>query len=717
MARLVWYECKKILARRRIWVFLLVCLVVNAAWAGHRLSAENLLGYSQADVARAYGEFSEPPTTDALYDRVASFQADLLGGTISADIREYLILSEIYARGGELEGYADYLDSVRDQAELRLSSPFFAQPGSYSYRNLLRTEAAYAVLDGVMPEADYDGGILCVTENTVTDGIVTVLLLLFVLQVFAAEWEDGTATLLNTMRRGRGALVAAKAAMVLLLSLVLVLAFYLSDMLVAARLVGFGDTGRVIQSVEGYFTSAIAINVRQYLAAFLLARVAVLFCAGCVFAACCTLAKASVPSLLLGLLLFGAEYALYALLASNSWLAPFRDFNLAALLDTRSYFAEYANCNFFSYAVPRSVCGVITCVLGVAAGILLALLFQQAGQHGAGRLAGRHAHKVQARAAKRTERHRQRRYRPRSLLYYEAYKLLVVNRGVAVLVVCVCLQFLLACSIGYYTDAEEFYYREYSQTLEGGLSEEKEQFLLDEEAFFQEREDELNELYAQYDAGEINDTQLLYYENRLTVPSDRISAFSRAEEQYGELQEMASEGRDADYVYLTPWESLFRSDMPSKEFLILMEAFLFMMLLLCGSGAAEKSTGVNQLIAVSVAGSRGVLGRKATLALASGLLVGIVVFLPDLWGVALAYGLGGWGLSAAGFLSETALAALPFSMGGYFLFRQALRLVTVILMSLLMLLISERAGNRIISLLAGAILFLLPLFLCLMGSI
>ncbi len=56
---------------------------------------------------------------------------------------------------------------------------------------------------------------------------------------------------------------------------------------------------------------------------------------------------------------------------------------------------------------------------------------------------------------------------------------------------------------------------------------------------------------------------------------------------HGELQEMASEGRDADYVYLTPWESLFRSNMPSKEFLTLMEAILFLLpLFLCLMGSS-----------------------------------------------------------------------------------------------------------------------------------
>lgn len=708
MGRLIFYEWKKLLAKRSVLLFCAVCLLVNAVWVNHQMTVKNEFGYSQADIARVYAEQDEELSTAVLQEKMASYQDSLLSGTISDDLREYMILSEIYEQVSQLETYEEYLASIREQAEQRLSSTLFSQPGTYSYRNLIATPKAYEKLEGVTVKADFDGGILCITENSVTNIMVLILILVVTLQIFVAERENGTWGLLKAMKQGHGVLLIAKLVASFSITAILVLAFYGCNILVVSQTVGFGDLGRSIQSVDGYFTSTLLMNVQEYLFVFLLAKLLALLCVSCIFISVCILTRNSVISLVIGVLIYGVEYILWSSISVNSWLSVLKEVNLVTLLNTEEFFAEYFNINLFSYPVSNFTCGVITCILCGAVGMIFAFFFYS------------HEKAIELRQSIfKVSTHRKRRNKrqcsPHTLMYYELYKILIVNKGILILLICLCVQIFVYSNTCYYIDEEEFYYQAYSEVLAGELTETKSQFLDDEEALFRAQEDEYDVLVAQYDSGEIDAIQLEYYLNKLQSSDSRKNAFNRARNQYDDLQTLAEQGYDVDYVYLTPWKFLFQTDMPGKEIRTMLEAFLVMMLLLCASGELERASYMDKLVVISTTGEKGVFKRKALISTGIALIVSVMVFLPELLSVVQVYGLGDLNLSAAGFLAGTVLAEVPLSMGGYLIVRQILRGITVIVVALIMLLLSEKIRNRILSLLADVVLFLLPLLLYLLG--
>ena len=88
-----------------------------------------------------------------------------------------------------------------------------------------------------------------------------------------------------------------------------------------------------------------------------------------------------------------------------------------------------------------------------------------------------------------------------------------------------------------------------------------------------------------------------------------------------DLQE--KEGLAVEYVYRTPWKALLEEKAMKKYALQLEIALLTMLLILSSSGAIEKGSSMDKLITVSVTGRKGVLTRKVTLSL---LLATLVLF-------------------------------------------------------------------------------------------
>ncbi len=708
MSKLIFYEYKKIFAKKSIFWFVILCLAVNIGLSVHKVFALNEEGISQIDLYHAYQKLDDTEMNlQSLENKMDSISSAFSTEKIDEKIlKELLLISQIYNQVLELETYESYLDNMKIQIEKMSKSSLFSKENTYSERNLRATMDAYQKLHNVIVKADFDGGVLLVTENRATDLILIVVLAILVMEVFISERESGTWVLLKSMKAGHIELFISKMGTVFLSNLVVVILFYGSDFFIAALTLDFGNVNRAIQSVNGYFTSAMQSSVKQYLVYFFCMKIIGMISLCCIFIVLCVIFKSSIMASLAGIFTALIELLLWKNISVNSWLYCLRQMNLSAFVYTEKFFKEYQNMNFFSWPVSKLFCGIALAFFCIVPGCLISFVLY---------------YKETVILHQRSNNYRFNIYRkPKekkycfqkengfeihaSLWYYEFYKLFILSRGWIVFLLFIVLQGSRFIGIQYFISYEEFYYQIYSETLKGELKEEKESFLQEEKNRIETLERNRMEIIQKY---ENEPGKIQYYLSKLDIDSEQINAFERAYSQYQSLKKVELQDTKIEYVYETPWELLFGKK-AIRQFVICYIMFVVVMLLiLCSCGANEKITYMNELINISVAGLHSILIKKIVITIAIAGFVAIVALFPNTTKIISTYGLQGFKAPSRSY-TDIPVFLQQYTLGEIFILCQVICFITACVISCLILFLSEKVGNRIYTLLMGTGIFLIP---------
>ena len=367
-------------------------------------------------------------------------------------------------------GYGQYLDGIKEQAEVIAGSSLFADQDVFSKRNAELIPQKYSHLHGIKLKADNPQGILLATESRVTDMILAALIVILFFFFFGMEREEGAMAFVRCAKYGGTKLGMSKTAVVFAGSLFGTLFLYLGNFAIAGAVYGFGDMGRWIQSVEGYMASPWKITVGRYLILFLLAKTAAAVAiAGIVI----WIALWGKDLLMSGIALLGVtalEYGLYTAILPHSWLDIFKQCNLFRFMETERFFQSYDTVNLFQYPFSSVwVCCAVGAAVFAASVRAIWVSYENAGQSEYTR---KHIRKHVRTGKKRLKAH--------SLLYYEAYKTLWVSGAGILLAGFLVLQFAVCSGGKAYFTTDELYYENYMKKLEGEVTEEKLKFIREE---------------------------------------------------------------------------------------------------------------------------------------------------------------------------------------------------------------------------------------------
>ena len=287
--------------------------------------------------------------------------------------------------------------------------------------------------------------------------------------------------------------------------------------------------------------------------------------------------------------------------------------------------------------------------------------------------------------------------RPRHtcLAGHELYKALISRCGLWIL-----LAFLAVIALvygGFTPERSEFevYYRNYSQILAGAPNQEKDDYLASEQARFDELNEQLLELGRQYPDSVAFDREAGPVRDRLRAEK----SFHLAQNQYHALQP------GQVYLYQTGYQRLFSRDALRQDVLELGGAFLAMTLLLCGSFAGERESGVDVLLTASPR-RKSVVRWKCAIAGGYVLLLTLALWLPGLLTVQGAYGSLDMAAQANSVQCLSALAA-DWTVGGVVLLLLASRFLLLAASAAVVLLLSRRCA-MVPALLLSLLLLLLP---------
>lgn len=593
--------------------------------------------------------------------------------------------------------YEEFLQSVKEQAENMQSASLF-QGSYFNRKNIEKTQNAYSHLYGIKTERDYPSGLKYVTDYRLTDMFLMFTVIALLLHLMLYERTEGLFSLLKPTKNGRGKLICAKYLTMVIGIFLLTVAFYGTNYCIAdeMNLMGRGEVS--IQSVDGYMASPFAISTGAYLYLFFFCKWAAMTAVSSVFFLLCICCRNQIYTVLCITVVMAVETVLWLTIENYSWLSPLRQLNLIAVIDSSAYFSDYINFNFFGVPVSSVTAGIFVVIFSCLCSLLLSVrLFSS-----------------EASTEARTNRFFRCRKRKlfsakisASLFCGECRKLFLMQKGLFLLLILLLVQMISYWEKPFFMDKTENYYQKYSTSLQGALSEEKNQLIKSEEQRFEAQAEELEKQYRRYENREISFAVLNYYEDELTPSMAELDGFEKAKVQYFLLQEKSMDYDNVAYLYQTGWEKLLGFDGRKDELLDFLKLFLILMLAFSGMGTVEKSSSVEVLIRPSFKGIKSVNRMKRILCAGYALIGAGITFIWRPIQIAEYYTLPGFEHSIQSILlfSETELSmSVGMCFGGIYLLKAMIAVVA----GQMLLTLSQKCRQERTVLFLGDIILLIP---------
>lgn len=599
------WELRKLWSNRVLLVLALLLFLANGwlyydhATAGNFAPMSILYTRSTQELEQMEAELSECTMTDT-----ETYDDTLLTGDIYQESR---LVGDTLDRIRAVEEFPQTMAQLQAQARAKLNTGLFGTGDNFETRSLRLTDGVYETVRQVQPQVCFFGGVEVLLDYRLADVFGVLLALAAALALFAQERETGTLCLLHPTLRGRGSLYRDKCLALVSAVFLLAVVLYGTCLGVSAWLYGLGDLSLPVQSVYSLTACPYLLSVGGFLTLFFAIKLLWLLALVGLFALLANTLR-SATALVGTVLLFGLSLAL-GTLPSN---LP-RCLNLLALGETAELFDGLLFLNFFGLPVARLHATLGMCLVLLAGGMTAAgVLFIRrspvttARRSSVGLSLGCHVHPTR----------------------HEGYKLLLSNAALGVLAILVGVQVLAYRDFSGPQGTKESYYRQYSTHLSGQPSQEKADYLAQEEQRLNDLQDELLQLLSSSEDSIWKSQYAAELGNQLQA----LDPFGQAKAQYEGL----SPGQS--YVYTTPYELLYDAGGQAANRIDLAKLLLSLALCLPFFFAMERETGV--LVLIETAGARkDVTRRKRLVAWLFALGCTAAAFLPRMLAVYQNYGL------------------------------------------------------------------------------
>ncbi len=258
----------------------------------------------------------------------------------------------ITLQGEELTAYLDsypaFLQNVSNNASDLDAISILQGQNSFSMANIEKTAQDYAALSGEVSFGENRG--VVVFSNYITSDFILIVAVIYAVTLFTEEKRKGLHYLIHSTKNGRIQLALRRVLIVSAVSIIASLALTITS--VATASVVYGDMGllRSIQSVPEFMKCSLPISILDYFIFSALLKALAAAIIGLVFWLLSALFE-SVAAAVGSVLLFGAQYLLYALIIPTDALNLLKYCNIFALLNNDVLYKNYCNLNVFGKPV------------------------------------------------------------------------------------------------------------------------------------------------------------------------------------------------------------------------------------------------------------------------------------------------------------------------------------------------------------------------------
>lgn len=618
------YEVKKLLRQRVTVVLLLLLFLINGVvvW---RMAVPGIQPYSQMNVTHILSLYRALPedgvlALSALEDKreeltQAIWDGSDPGGYLTEDIyTERQLFQTLIDRIEPVVNYSSILQEIDFNAETLLLSGRYEE-NTFAYRNVIASRRIYMELRNVKPEILYTASVELLPGGGITEIMAMLMGLMIALELVYSEREKGTMALCKATYKGGFSLAFSKILSGLVIGALGTGLLYGSNLLIGFIRCGFVNLSAPIQSIFAMIRSSWKVSIGEYICLFfgykilwMEAVMAVAYVASYVgrrLWQCC---------------------GVFLLIGGLCFLRPESVLNPYTMGSTNELFGNYWNLNILGYPLSNLTASVIALSGILICGFCLSVLL----------------HIKQAPFIKeKNSSPKERSLRISSgLMGYEGRKLLLMNGGAYVLIVLILIQLFVYAEFPNRISPQEQLYIHYSEILAGVANEEKDAFIAQEEARFEELYHKLEEYDQALTTSAISRDSYISLTGEVYRQLESEVTFYRARDQYFYMKENGLE-----YVCLTPYDRLLGRE-GIKE-LLRQTIFLILSLVagLSGVFATEYETGMIMLLRTTEREGQS-YRKKGVLALLFGLMGALIVYLPQLLSIWRFYGLPGLGAPA-----------------------------------------------------------------------
>lgn len=610
-------------------------------------------------------------------------------------ITEQYLLKDILSEIESCMRYEDYLSGIDETVARMTSMSIFAQPGSFTYKNYLKTAEDFSHLKGSVLDAAPSKGISMATDFLCTDIIAFLMILTVSVSIVTREKETNQLTILRTAYKGRLSLAATKLFVCFTAAVISALMLYTVNFAVSAYTYGLGNLQRQLQSVFDFYDSNLKISVIQYIILFLASKIAVY----CVFAAIIyfvtVMSDNAAKTYCILFITIAVEALLYYSIEGTSYLYLLKYINIISFANTYTLFSDYLNLNFFGQPVNYvTVFTVTVTVLLVALSATSVLLFQKQKLYNISKKSFLFAGLTFSRGSHT------------SLFLHECYKVFISGKVLFILIAFSVLTFITYTPMEEtFSSADEFFYKSYMLTLEGVYNEQKQQIIDNEESKFSDAAIQMQQELAECS----DDTQTAFIIMKYQPVFARQNSFElvKLHTEYIRSTQNGEFIYDAGYKLLTGDKSA-----GSKDLTLGLTAISMLICCLVYVYSVEYHTEMCTLLKCSANGRAKTFVCKLIIGIFIVTVIYILTYAPYFYNVLSTYGT--QGINAPAYSIE-ALSGFNMSIKSYLYTICIIRYIALISAMLIIFFLSIRIKSIIYTFLASVTLLIFPLILSLLG--
>ncbi len=600
------FEFRKLLSDRRILALLLAVLMINGILF-YWYTSNPFDGATMQQIQEQYERNIDLSTREQVLWDMIQVPEQLGAPAYTAAMQEYMQVEAANKRIQEQESYEEIRANLVSQALIKITLGLFGDENSFSVRSLRQGAANYQALEGVTPEIGFFGSVELLTTWHLTDALFILFAIIPALVLFSSERGSGLQALTQPTKYGRFPLYAQKYGVCATLTLVGTLLLYGSNYLIVRQMFGPISFSAPVQSVYGYSACPERICVGEFL--LMLFGQKLLWALSCLSVIVVCSACTGSSTLATGITAGGL---LIAWAMSQSDLLWIRWLSFVRLAAGEVLFQSALYLNFFGYPLRL----LPTCLTVLAIVVLI------------GFSVGAIIYCRKEIVGSRSNSFSRHRFLHTNLMLHEAEKSVFLWRGLVLLLVLAALQWGTYHNISAARGTNELYYRHYSEQLSGLPSAEKEAYISEQAAIFDEIAAKLDVFAEKYgkDSAE--------YSAALDRASDLLIAkegFLQAKDQYQSL----SPGQS--YLYDTPYTTLLGPERKADDAVNYGKAFFIMALLFASSFSGEQETGM-AVLQTSAGKKKAIFRRKMILLVTYCFLISLLAFLPRIWVVFATFG-------------------------------------------------------------------------------
>ena len=402
------------------------------------------------------------------------------------------VLNEIREEYQDVLNFTSFIEKIDAEAERLLNFTIFSEKGSFSNRNIRKTQEDFSSLKGIKTEPENGNGLIMLQNYLITDLLLIAGICILSFQIFGRDGRSGAQKLLNASVNGRGKLRLVQSLTVIFSVIILAVIIYGSNIIQTQIVIGFPQMNADIHGISEYRNIAFPCTAKEYLILFLGWKTGAAICICTLFQAIIYRFSGSKFSWFILGVLIGASFLLWFYLPENPISKIFRYLNIIGVFDTAEFIGDYQNLNLFTIPVSLLGAGIVFMLAVFAVGILSIVLFRPSSV--AITLKGIHRKRGKIRTT--------------NVFLYECYKWVWIQKGIIIL--------LLLTAIIIYIEVPEiskdeivtrtdYYYEQLSKPFIGKSGKDLENALAD-------LEDESETFFdnAQYEAAEQITSQAEY---------------------------------------------------------------------------------------------------------------------------------------------------------------------------------------------------------------